>query len=208
MELIKESRSFINKYGGNIPAQQHVLGLYDDGNIKTYEIFHKMIKPGNLYTFKYYDKKAPFDLVKNKIPYCDLNPYGLVLSKTSTEIRMINLNIIPIKAREKLFQLMEKFYRQLIAHNTNNSIVHSWKAIPITEEIIKKYIPYDLSIAINIYNTKYIQKVYAFDWSNVYMLMSLYFEKKIFFNKLNRINKKLLYFKILMNRRKEKLIKK
>lgn len=207
MKVIEESREFIKQYGSEKTAQLHALKMYDELNIKKYEMYYKLMQPGNLYTFKYFDISLPFKLTTGQIPYCDLHPYGLLLSINDKEIRLLNLNVVPLKARERLFILMEKLYRNTISYNANNEKSHVWRKIPITEALIAKHIPFDYSIAVNIYNTKYVRKVDALDWSNLHILMSLSFDKKLFFNKGKLINKRTIARKILSNQRNEKIIK-
>ena len=207
MSLVTDSRDFINNHGGPSETKKHVMGLFENDNFKMHELYPKLLRTGNMYTFKYYDRTLRFELSKRRIPYGDLHPFGILLSVDGETIRMLNLNVIPLRVRERLFSVIFKLQHFTIDKNINNNNPNSWLRIPITEDLIKKYIPYDLSIAVNIYNIKNIRKIHAIGWGNVPQVLSLYFDKTVYYNRSAGITKHTINRKIILNKRNEKIIK-
>lgn len=195
MNVVLESRDFIKENGGHILAKKHALELYDNDNFRKYELYPMRLRTGNMYAFKYYDYAMPLQLHKRKIPYGDLHPFGILLEVNDVErkLKLLNLNVVPPRVRDRLFMTIFKFFHSLIGTNMRSTNFIKWRKIPITEEFIKKNIPFDFGMAINTFDMKKIKKIYALDWSNSHALISLYFEKKLFYNRLDRITKHTVY---------------
>jgi hypothetical protein len=169
MLLRKELRDYIKGEGGKKKAMKAAKKWFEDGvkskNEKGVQSYAKRFEPGKIYVFEY----KPLNI--KTLPWYDARPVVLALDEAEKNDFGINLNLLPIKVKEDLLDIIYTLYAGEIKMASISESAKRQKMLSITWEMAKEYIQkegYDFALRQYIPNHKKNQAVVSYkNWPKI-----------------------------------------
>lgn len=165
----KEIKALVKQYGSRKKAISESQDWFENGKKKRGEKGVQSVRtrfePGKIYVFGY--KPQGIDT----LPWYDANPVVLALDEADKNDVGINLNLLPVRVKEDLLDIVYDAYTGEIKMASVSPSASGQKSLSITWEMAKKYLQqfgYDFAIRQYIPNLKFNQAVVSYkNWCKI-----------------------------------------
>ena len=167
MGVRKDIKEYIKENGGKKKAMKAAQEWFEEGKKKKAEkgvqVTRKRFQPGKIYVFEYTPQSI------KTIPWFDAQPVVLAIDEADKNDLGINLNLLPVKVKEDLLDLIcNTYYAEIkMAKGTATS----QKRLSITWEGAKKFLQkegYDFALRQYIPKLKKNQAVVSYkNWAKI-----------------------------------------
>ena len=164
-----EIKSYIKENGGKKKAMKAAQEWFEEGKKKKAEkgvqVTRTRFEPGKIYVFEYMPQGI------KTLPWFDANPVVLALDEADKNDVGINLNLLPVRVKEDLLEIVYEAYSAEIKMASTSPSAKGQKMLTITWDMAKKYLQefgYDFAIRQYIPNLKMNQAVVSYEnWCKI-----------------------------------------
>jgi hypothetical protein len=115
-------------------------------------------------------------------------PFILALEHEGKYITGINLNVVPMQVRRKMFDVIFKIYANTIMYNTGKKHPLWHELLGLQSDKLYKLVGMKSKIAINKYSRELMVNIRSVDWESIIPATTLYMHNTVIFNAKKHLN--------------------